>query len=291
MFLNPIDWPEGKKSAACVTFDIDADSLIRTARPDDAELRLQPISMGRYGPTVAVPRILASYRRLGLTQTFFMPAWVMQTYPATVEAILKDGHEIGHHSWMHEDPMGHSDEVEAELFERAMEVHVRMTGRKPRGYRAPVYAITPAMVDRLIANGFLYDSSMMADDLPYRVETPKGSLIEVPPHWGTDDWPPFAHFEEIDYLMPVRAPSDGIRAFAEEFDAMYEAGGFWMPVLHPFLTGRLARWREMEKLIERALETGNVWFAPMEAIASHALENRKTLRVESLEDYAAAGTS
>ena len=291
MFLNPIDWPEGKKSAACVTFDIDADSLIRTARPDDAELRLQPISMGRYGPTVAVPRILASYRRLGLTQTFFMPAWVMQTYPATVEAILKDGHEIGHHSWKVKDPMGHSDEVEAELFERAMEVHVRMTGRKPRGYRAPVYAITPAMVDRLIANGFLYDSSMMADDLPYRVETPKGSLIEVPPHWGTDDWPPFAHFEEIDYLMPVRAPSDGIRAFAEEFDAMYEAGGFWMPVLHPFLTGRLARWREMEKLIERALETGNVWFAPMEAIASHALENRKTLRVERLEDYAAAGTS
>jgi len=281
MFLNPIDWPEGKKSAACVTFDIDADSLIRTARPDDAELRLQPISMGRYGPTVAVPRILASYRRLGLTQTFFMPAWVMQNYPETVEAILKDGHEIGHHSWKHEDPMGHSDAVEAELFERAMEVHVRMTGRKPRGYRAPVYAITPAMVDRLIEHGFLYDSSMMADDLPYRVETPKGSLIEVPPHWGTDDWPPFAHFEEIDYLMPVRAPSDGIRAFAEEFNAMHEAGGFWMPVLHPFLTGRLARWREMEKLIERALETGEVWFAPMEEIALHAKET-KTLRVERL---------
>lgn len=291
MFLNPIDWPEGKKSAASVTFDIDADSLIRTARPDDAELRLQPISMGRYGPTVAVPRILASYRRLGLTQTFFMPAWVMQAYPATVDAILKDGHEIGHHSWMHEDPMGHSDEVEAELFERAMEVHVAMTGRKPRGYRAPVYAITPAMVDRLIEHDFLYDSSMMADDLPYLVETPKGGLVEVPPHWGTDDWPPFAHFEEIEYLMPVRAPSDGIRAFAEEFDAMYEAGGFWMPVLHPFLTGRLARWREMEKLIVRALETGNVWFAPMEAIASHALENRKTLRVERLEDYVATGTA
>ncbi|MEO1950352.1 MAG: hypothetical protein ABGX09_09705, partial [Thioclava sp.] len=40
MFLNPITWPEGKRSAACVTFDIDADSLIRTARPEDAELRL-----------------------------------------------------------------------------------------------------------------------------------------------------------------------------------------------------------------------------------------------------------
>ena len=280
MFLNPIDWPEGKRCAACVTCDIDADSLIRVARPNDAELRLQPISMGRYGPTVAVPRILESYRRWGLTQTFFMPAWVMQNYPETVEAILKDGHEIGHHSFMHEDPMEHSDEQEAELFERALEVHVKMTGRKPRGYRAPVYSITPAIVDRLIEHDFLYDSSMMADDLPYLVERPKGELIEIPGHWGTDDWPPFAHFSEIDYLMPVRAPSDGIRSFAEEFDAMHEAGGFWMPILHPFLTGRLARWREMEKLIERALDTGDVWFTPMERIAAHAASKRDTLRRE-----------
>jgi peptidoglycan/xylan/chitin deacetylase (PgdA/CDA1 family) len=283
MFLNPIEWPDGKKCAASITFDIDADSLIRTARPDDGHLRLQAISMGRYGPTVAVPRILESYRRLGLTQTFFMPAWVMREYPAAVEAILKDGHEIGHHSWMHEDPMEHSDEVEAELFERAIEVHVSMTGRKPRGYRAPVYSMTPAMVDRLIEHGFLYDSSLMADDLPYLLETSKGSLIEIPPHWGTDDWPPFAHFAEIDYLMPVRAPSDGIRAFAEEFDAMHEAGGFWMPVLHPFLTGRLARWMEMERLIERALATGDVWFAPMEAIAAHANSMRSGLRQDFVD--------
>ncbi len=283
MFLHPIAWPQGKRCAASVTFDIDADSLIRSARPNDAELRLQAISMGRYGPTVALPRILASYRRLGLQQTFFMPAWVMQSYPQAVEAILKDGHEIGHHSWMHEDPMDHSDAVEAELFERALEVHVAMTGRKPRGYRAPVYSFTPAMLGRLLDHGFEYDSSMMADDLPYLIDTPKGELIELPPHWGTDDWPPFAHFAEIDYLMPVRAPSDGIRAFAEEFDAMFEAGGFWMPVLHPFLTGRLARWQEMERLIEHALETDQVWFAPMEAIAAHAKSQRSGLRREAID--------
>jgi len=115
MFLHPIEWPNKARCAASITFDIDADSLIRDARRDDAELRLQPISMGQYGPTVAVPRILDTYKRLGLTQTFFMPAWVMENYPATVEAILKAGHEIGHHSWRHEDPMNHSDEVEAEL--------------------------------------------------------------------------------------------------------------------------------------------------------------------------------
>ena len=283
MFLHPISWPNGKKCAASVTFDIDAESLVRVGKPKDAELRLQPISMGRYGPTVAVPRILETYRRLELTQTFFMPGWVMEHYPETVEAILKGGHEIGHHSWAHEDPMEHSDEIEAELFGRALDMYVQMTGSKPCGYRAPVYSITPAMVNRLIEQDFLYDSSMMADDLPYNVVTKKGSIIEVPPHWGTDDWPPFAHMGELDYIMPVRGPSDGIKAFIEEFDAMYEVGGFWMPVLHPFLTGRLARWRELERHLERIVEQGDVWLTSMQKIAEHAKAQGATLRQEILD--------
>jgi len=155
---------------------------------------------------------------------------------------------------------------------------MKLTGRHPRGYRAPVYSITPAIVERLIAHNFLYDSSMMADDLPYMVESTSGTLIELPPHWGNDDWPPFAHFAEINYMMPVRGPSAGITPFIEEFEAMYEAGGFWMPVLHPFLTGRLARWREMEKHIERYVEYGDIWFATTEQIALHAIAQGDTIR-------------
>lgn len=278
MLLHPVKWPNNARCAAAVTFDVDADSLIRDARRDDGELRLQAISMGQYGPTVAVPRILETYRRLELTQTFFMPGWVMNKYPETVELILSAGHEIGHHSWRHEDPMNHSDEVEAELFGRAMDVHLELTGKHPRGYRAPVYSITPAILNRLIEHQFLYDSSMMADDLPYLVETSTGDLVELPPHWGTDDWPPFAHFAEINYLMPVRGPSAGIAPFIEEFEAMYEAGGFWMPVLHPFLTGRLTRWREMEKKLESMVERGDVWFATLEEIALHTRDNLDATR-------------
>ncbi|WP_418251443.1 polysaccharide deacetylase family protein [Granulosicoccus antarcticus] len=143
-------------------------------------LRQNDISTAQSGQRAA--------RRLEIVQTFFIPGWVMERYPKTVDAILEGGHEIGHHSWAHEDPMEHSDEKEAELFGRALDTHVRMTGRRPCGYRAPVYSLTPAIVNRLIEHDFLYDSSMMADDLPYEVVTSKGSIIEIPPHWGTDDW-------------------------------------------------------------------------------------------------------
>ncbi|MEM6971163.1 MAG: polysaccharide deacetylase [Pseudomonadota bacterium] len=277
-----ITWPNGARVACAITFDIDADCLIHTARPADGHDRLHPITMGRYGPLVGVPRILETYRRLGLTQSFFMPGWCMERYPETVEAVLTAGHEIGHHSWCHEDPTTHDDAREGALFERAMETHRRMTGRAPRGYRAPVYNATHGVIDRLIAEGFLYDSSLMADEVPYLMRSDAGQIVEIPPHWGNDDWPPFAHYEEIGYMMPVRAPSDGMRAFFEEFEAAYAVGGLWMPVWHPFLTGRLARWHVVERWLEQVLERGDVWFATLEEIARHVMTQESALRVERL---------
>ena len=105
MIQNPIQWPNGARCACAISFDMDADSLIHISRPKDGHERLYPISMGRYGPTGAIPRILESYRRLQIKQSFFIPGWCLENYPDAVEAILKDGHEIGHHGWIHEDPV------------------------------------------------------------------------------------------------------------------------------------------------------------------------------------------
>ena len=268
---------------------MDADSLIHISRPTDAHDRLYPITMGRYGPTVAVPRILETYRRLGLKQSFFIPGWCVEQYPEAVEAILEGGHEIGHHGYLHEDPTSHTPAEQAYWFDRAFEVHKKATGKAPRGYRGPVYNVTQAVIDLLIENKFVYDSSLMADDIPYVMKTQAGELYELPTHWGTDDWPPFAHYDEIGYLMPVRGPNDGLRAFFEEFDAHYEAGGFWMPIVHPFLTGRLARWRRMEAWLEQTLNEKDVWFAPLEDIAAHVKavteDGSYTPRVEHLPYY------
>ena len=55
----------------------------------------------------------------------------------------------------------------------------------------------------------------------------------------------------------------------EEFEAMWEFGGLWIPVWHPFLSGRLARWRHTHRMIGKMLDRGRVWFAPMRDIAAH----------------------
>ena len=104
MIRNPVPWPGGAKVACAITFDMDADSLVHIEHPKDSIKRVSTISMLRYGPQVGVPRILETYRRYGLRQTFFVPAWCIEQYPQAVEGMVKDGHEVGFHGYIHEAP-------------------------------------------------------------------------------------------------------------------------------------------------------------------------------------------
>ena len=268
MIDNPPPWPNGARCAACVTFDMDADSILHLEH-EDGYRRVSAISMLRYGPEVAIPRILETYRKFGVRQTFFIPAWCIEQYPRAVEAIVEDGHEVAHHGFLHENPNQRPPEEERDWLRRGIEVIERHTGKRPRGWRAPLYNFSEASADLLIAEGFEYDASLMGDDIPYVLQTDKGRLIELPSHWGMDDWPPYVHSIDLDYVMPVRDPKVAIAGFRTEFEAMHEHGGLWVPVWHPFVSGRLARWREVERLIGDMMKNGDVWFAPMEEIARH----------------------
>ena len=271
MIENPVPWPGGAKCACCITFDMDADSLVHIAHPHDGHNRVATISMLRYGPEVAIRRIVESYRELGIRQTFFVPAWCIERYPAAVECILDGGHEIGHHGYIHEHPNELAPDEEAYWLDRGIEVIVEATGRRPRGWRAPLYNFSARSADLLVERGFAYDASLMGDDVPYFLDTEKGSLVEIPSHWGLDDWPQFVQSADLGYMMPIRPPSLGFQIFIEEFEAAYRHGGLWVPVVHPFATGRLARWEVVDRFLREVLERDDVWFAPMEDIAAHVV--------------------
>ena len=269
MILNQMPWPNGAKCAAAFTFDMDADSLIHLEHPNDGIRRVSAISMLRYGPEVAMPRILEAYRRFDIRQTFFVPAWCIEQYTSTVKAMVDDGHEVAHHGYIHENPSQQSPDEELYWLRRATKVIENVTGQRPRGWRAPLYNFSDVSADHLISEGFLYDASLMGDDVPYVLRTRNGELIELPSYWGMDDWPQFVHSIDLDYVMPLKSPSRGMEVFREEFDAMYKHGGLWVTVWHPFASGRLARWEKVEELIDYILSKGDVWLAPMEDIARH----------------------
>lgn len=290
MIRNPVPWPNGAKVGCAITFDMDADSLVHLEHPKDSITRVSTISMLHYGPKVGVPRILESYRRYGLKQTFFVPAWCIEQYPDAVAAMVKDGHEVGFHGYIHEAPNLLTRDMEHYWMQRSIAVIEKHTGRRPRGNRSPLYNYSKNTTDLLIEEGFVYDSSLMGDDIPYVLATKAGEVIELPASWATDDWPPYVHSIDLNYQMQIMAPDRAMEIFLAEFEAMRTAGGgLWIAVWHPFVSGRLSRWLRAEKMIEYMLGTGDVWFATLEDIARHVQVCRSTgkwtPRVDQLPYY------
>ena len=204
--------------------------------------------------------------------------------------MLKDGHEVGFHGYIHEAPNALSRQEEHYWMQRSIAVIEKFTGRRPRGNRSPLYNFSINTAELLVAEGFQYDASLMGDDVPYILDTGSGELVELPSSWALDDWPPYVHSIDLDYMFQILPPERAMETFMAEFEAMRTAGGgLWIAVWHPFVSGRLSRWLRIEKMIEYMQSTGDVWFARLEDIAEHVQSLRRqggyAARVDNLPYY------
>ncbi|MBW7922379.1 MAG: polysaccharide deacetylase [Rubellimicrobium sp.] len=271
MLTNPVPWPDGARCAVAFSFDMDGESnLLQNFAPARACGMIAARSLGRFEATTGVPRILDLLARHGLRQTFFIPGWCATAYPQTVEAIVKAGHEIGHHGHLHEDPDTLGDAQEEDAFWRGHAALVAATGARPQGYRAPSYAFSHRTLDHLLAAGIAYDSSLFGDDVPYLLaHADGGGVLELPSLLALDDWTQYGDFEMFRSGAPIASPQRAMEVFRAEFEAAWTHGGHWIPVWHPFLSGRLSRCMAIERLIVEMQDRGGVWFATLGEIAAH----------------------
>ena len=267
---QPFPWPEGKRCAVCLSFDIDGESLVHLGYREEADNKLMTRSEAIYDAEIATPRVLAVFRNHGIRQTFFVPAWCVEHYPGLAGRILSDGHEIGHHGYLHENPNKLSAADERDWFRRAVQALERATGRKPAGFRAPSYAFSRHSLELMLEAGMVYDASLMGHDIPYLLRHPAGDMIELPSQRALDDWTHFVTSRDYNWMLPISPPAHAFELYRAEFDAAWRHGGLWVAVWHPFVTGRLSRCEAMDELIDHMRRQGGVWFATLEEIALHA---------------------
>jgi peptidoglycan/xylan/chitin deacetylase (PgdA/CDA1 family) len=162
----------------------------------------------------------------------------------------------------------------------------RLTGRKARGYRSPSWDLSENTIDLLIAQGFLYDSSLMgADYWPYRARRSdvaelgkpfqvgqETSLIEMPISWSLDDFPHFEFVRTNTTVLPGLQPARTVMEnWFDEFRYMKKSvdWGVLTYTMHPYVIGRGYRMLWFEDLVERLAREGAV-FATMEDAAREA---------------------
>jgi peptidoglycan/xylan/chitin deacetylase (PgdA/CDA1 family) len=234
---------------------------------------------------VGVPRLLELLAHLGVPATFFVPGWVAERHPRMIEAIARAGHEIGAHGYLHERLPGLSAANEREVLCKTAAILEALAGTRPVGYRAPWFEINPGTPALLAEHGFLYDSSLMGDDVPYRLPE---SLIEIPAQWMLEDWEQFAFNADPHWGVIPENCAKVYDLWFEEFAAMHDFGCCFVLTMHPWLMGRPSRVRLLERLVGDMQSAGGVWFARGSEIARWFDEHPQARREVDLDGVSAA---
>ncbi len=242
-------WPGKTRCVVMLTFDVDG--VTATLRRDP-ELADHPsiMSMGEYGPTVGMPRILNLLDEYGIRATFFIPGYVAEHHSDMVREVVRRGHEVGNHGYIHEAPSSLGpEEDEGAILDKGSQILQGLTGQRPLGYRSPSWELSGMSLELMAEREFVYDSSLMGNDIPYFVDTSRGRLVELPVHWSMDDAPYYTFAPVMGRTAPMASPQDVYAAWEWEFDGVYRYGRALMLTMHPHTSGRLARLMALERLI------------------------------------------
>jgi peptidoglycan-N-acetylglucosamine deacetylase len=178
-------------------------------------------------------RVLAVLERFRARATFYVPGATVLQDPGVFCELLAAGHEIGHHGHQHLPTATLDADGEREEIERGLDA-LASIGVMPGGYRSPGWELTPVTLALLGEHGFVWDSSLMGDERPYRL----GALLELPVHWRLDDVPYFTrHADARDVLAIWNA----------EYD---HADTHLTYTIHPELTARGHRITLLEGLLD-----------------------------------------
>lgn len=256
-----VNWPNGSRYGATISFDFDAEEVWIGEDPDNAN-RPGVLSQGTYGPKVAIPLILELLSRHEVTATFYVPGADAERHGDRVREILDAGHEIGHHGYTHRSPSELGRQEELDELDRGLEVLTAL-GADVVGYRSPSWDFSPNTLDLLAGHGFEYSSNLMDDIRPYRHAA--HDLIEVPVSWLLDDAPHF-WFAGDTWSKTIRSPREVYELWRAELDGIAGLGAHYMLTMHPQFIGRPSRLAMLDQLLTDMRDTG-AWIAPARDVA------------------------
>jgi peptidoglycan/xylan/chitin deacetylase (PgdA/CDA1 family) len=247
----------GDAVSICLSFDVDADESWRLRRPGvPATTDVSALSWGRYGIVRGLPRILGLLKQLDVRCTFFVPGVTVEAHPTAIQQLAAAGHEVAHHGHHHFAPIDCSEAEQEEELERGSAAIRHVTGVAPVGYRAPCWQQTAHTLALLCERGFVYDSSLMADDRPYLEWVGERELVELPVHWALDDVPQLGALPGGS--GPLNDPRQVFDLWWLEVESAVAEGRGTSFCFHPEVVGRAWAFAPFEQFVCRLAEDPRV---------------------------------
>jgi peptidoglycan/xylan/chitin deacetylase (PgdA/CDA1 family) len=202
MAAPPHGWPAGRPLAISLSVMLEGwaegsapgiGPMGNPLKPGVADLQAQ--SWAEYGPKVGAWRLLDLLDREQARAVFYTSGVIAERYPDLPAAIAARGHAVAAHGWSQGTlPAYLTEDAERDDISRCVEALHRTAGCHPAGWLSP--RCTPsAHTSRLLARaGFRWHADMFDADLPYRIDTPEGSLVGMPFTMEVNDMPLYIRF-------------------------------------------------------------------------------------------------
>ena len=234
------------------------------------------IQRGIFATEVGVPRLLNLFKKFDLTTSFFIPGHTIETFPKEMDMIVDQGHEIGAHGYLHENPIAMTENQEEDVLVKSVELIEKLCGKKPTGYVAPWWEMSNSTAALLLKHGFSYDHSQGYRDfqpfyarvgdewnvIDYTASAKDWmkplkhgyeiDLVDIAANWYVDDLPPMMFMKKVPNSHGFVSPRDIEQMWKDQFDWVYREMDYavFAFTIHPDVSGRPQVLMMLERLIE-----------------------------------------
>lgn len=235
------------------------------AQPWPGMRHLNMESIYEYGSRAGFWRLYRLFTQRQIPVTVYGVAMALERNPEAVAAMLEADWEIASHGYRWIEYRDFTEAEEREHFQKAMEIHTRVTGHRPLGwYTGRMSEHTRKLV--VETGGFLYDSDSYADDLPYWVYDYGPPHLVIPYTLDTNDMR-FATAQGFNsgdqFFAYLRDAFDVLYAEGETSPKMMSIG------LHCRLVGRPGRAASLARFLDYVQQHNRVWLCRRVEIARH----------------------
>lgn len=278
---TPVVWPGGHSVAVAIVVSLEwfpimpvdtpfrAPGHMQTAYPD-----YRHYTSRDYGTRVGFYRLLDAFAAAGVTVSVATNAAIAERYPSIVRDIVAAGHEIVAHSTDMNGTIatGLAETDERALIAVALETLERVANRRPSAWLS-IARSQSWNTPRLLAEagiGVMLD--WVNDELPYRMRTPAGEIVNLPLNHELSDRQIITVQQQSadNYAEQIGDAFDWL-----EREAAATGSGRLLPLqLTPYVMGLPYRIGAFEALLGRLSSRNAAWFAPVSEIAHMAANTR-----------------
>lgn len=252
---KPIAWPDGRKVLAWIVIDLEWFPITPNDKPFRAPGHMQTAypdyrhyTSRDYGNRIGIYRLLDALAKVDAKVSVAANATLAARYPDLVADVVAAGHEIIAHSTDMNGTIasGLPEDEERALIAASLDGIEKATGTRPTGWlsiaRSQSFA-TPAL---LAEAGLTYMCDWVNDDLPYRMATPSGPILNLPLN------------HELSDRQILNVQQQSMASYREQMQDAYiwlsreaETHGGRMLTLNltPYITGLPYRMAEFESLL------------------------------------------